>query len=92
MVERRGNLLTLADPRPLHAGLHEGSADLIGWESLVITPEMVGRKVAVLLSIECKATKGRVREAQQVWCEQVRLAGGAAGFARSVEEARAILL
>ena len=32
--------------RPLHAGLCEGSGDLIGWRTVEITPEMVGQRIA----------------------------------------------
>jgi hypothetical protein len=74
--------------RPLHAGLQEGSGDLIGWESRLITPAMVGQRLAVFASVEVKAPEGRARAAQLNWAEQVRAAGGIAGFARSEAEAR----
>lgn len=68
-------------------GLQKGSGDLIGWKSITVTPDMVGRKLAVFLSIETKASKGKVRPDQHNWAAQVRKAGGLAGIARSVEEA-----
>jgi hypothetical protein len=73
-------------------GLFKGSGDLIGWKSIVITPEMIGRRVAVFLSIENKAeTGGKISEDQNRWIRVVRHFGGIAGVARSVEEARKIV-
>lgn len=71
-------------------GLCPGSGDLIGWESVVITPDMVGQRVAIFLSIEGKSETGRPTKKQRNWVERVREAGGRAGIARSVAEARQI--
>ena len=69
-----------------------GACDLPGWTTVVITPEMVGSKLAVFTSIECKASKGgRVSPEQQNWCDQVQKAGGIAGIANSPEAALAII-
>lgn len=77
--------------RPIRFGLHPGSSDLIGWRSVVITPEMVGRTVAVMVSIEAKAPSGRVAPEQQHWLDTVAAAGGIAGIARSPEDAIAMV-
>jgi hypothetical protein len=77
--------------RPLHAGLCPGSADLVGWKTITITPEMVGQQVAVFTSIEVKAPRGRVSPEQLAWDATVRRAGGLSGIARSEDEARGIL-
>lgn len=69
-----------------------GACDLPGWTTVVITPEMVGRKVAVFTSIETKRTKGGKTSADQLnWCSQVKQAGGIAGIANSPEAAVAIV-
>jgi len=79
-------------PRPVRAGLQRGSADQIGWVSVEITPEMVGRRVAVFLSLELKdPDKGRATAEQRQWAEQVRAAGGAAGIVSTVVEAEAVI-
>lgn len=90
----RNNTGSLKDPsgRPVQFGLCKGSADLIGWKQLTITPDMVGQKVAVFASIEVKTPTGRVRPEQQQWLKAVQAAGGVAGIARSVEDAQRILL
>jgi len=73
-------------------GLCKGSADLIGWKQVTITPDMVGQKVAVFASIEVKTPTGRLTPEQQIWLDAVQAAGGVAGIARSVEDAQRILL
>ena len=85
----RNNTGTLRDQhgRPVSFGLARGSADLIGWRTVTITPEMVGQQVAVFTSIEVKTPTGRVKPEQQQWLDAVQAAGGIAGVARSVEDA-----
>ena len=85
----RNNTGTLLDRngRPVQFGLAKGSADLIGWTTRTITPDMVGQQVAVFTSIEVKSATGRLRPDQRQWMEAVQAAGGIAGVARSVEDA-----
>jgi hypothetical protein len=85
----RNNTGTLKDAngRPVQFGLCKGSADLIGWTTRTITPDMVGQQVAVFTSIEVKSATGRLRPEQRQWLEAVQSAGGIAGVARSVEDA-----
>ena len=90
----RNQVGQLPDPRtgrPVQFGLARGSADLIGWRSVVITPEMVGQRVAVFTSLEIKTPTGRLTPAQQAWLGAVHNAGGIAGVARSVRDANEIL-
>ena len=85
----RNNTGTLRDAngRPVTFGLAVGSADLIGWRTVTITPDMVGQRVAVFTNIEVKSATGRLRPEQRQWLEAVQAAGGIAGVARSVEDA-----
>jgi hypothetical protein len=89
----RNNTGTLKDSngRPVQFGLCKGSADLIGWRTVTVTPEMVGTQVAVFASIEVKTATGRLRPEQQQWLDAVQAAGGIAGVARSVEDAATLL-
>jgi hypothetical protein len=89
----RNNTGTLRDQngRPVSFGLARGSADLIGWRTVTITPDMVGQQVAVFTSIEVKTATGRIRPEQQQWLDAVQAAGGIAGVARSVEDAQRIM-
>lgn len=86
----RNQVGQLPDPRtgrPVQFGLTRGSADLIGWRTITITPEMVGTRVAVFTSLEVKTPTGRLTPAQHNWLGAVRQAGGIAGVVRSVGDA-----
>lgn len=83
--------VTLDRAHRIECGLFPGSGDLIGWQTIQITPDMVGRHVAVFTSIEVKTRRGRMREGQLTWLSNVAQAGGNAGIARSPEDARTIL-
>lgn len=72
-------------------GLCEGSSDLIGWQSVTITPEMVGRRVAVFVALECKSETGRVTPEQERFIAAVNLSGGIGAVVRSDTEARKAL-
>lgn len=72
-------------------GLCEGSSDLIGWQSIEITPEMVGRRVAVFVALECKSETGRATPEQERFVAAVNAAGGIGAIVRSADEARASL-
>lgn len=67
-----------------------GGSDLIGWTPVTVTPDMIGRQLAVFTAIEVKGPRSKVTEAQQRFIDAVRKAGGFAGIARSVEDFRAI--
>jgi hypothetical protein len=69
-----------------------GAADLAGWTTVKITPEMVGRDVAVYTSIECKNSKGgRATPEQLNWQNQVRNNGGIAGIVNNPDDALLII-
>ncbi|EBA6160053.1 hypothetical protein BIW22_20790 [Salmonella enterica] len=69
-----------------------GTADLNGWTSIEITPEMVGQKIAVFTSVETKRSAGgRTSSEQLKWCDQVTKAGGIAFVANSDEMAQDML-
>jgi hypothetical protein len=90
----RNQVGQLPDPRtgrPVQFGLARGSADLIGWRTITVTPEMVGQQLAVFTSIEVKTPTGRIRPEQHAWQRIVSAAGGIAGVARSVADAVAIV-
>jgi hypothetical protein len=90
----RNQVGSLPDPRTgrlVQFGLARGSADLIGWRTVVITPEMVGQRIAVFTSLEIKTPTGRLAPAQRHWLQAVDQAGGIAGVARSVGDALRII-
>lgn len=66
----------IREARPLHAGLVEGSGDLIGWT-----------EKGKFLSVEVKTESGRLSPEQRAFKDTVNAAGGLAIVARSTEEA-----
>ncbi len=82
--------------RPVKIGLGPGSGDFIGWTPVTITPDMVGKTLAVFSSVEVKpedwspTPKWKAGE-QARWAEVVRECGGIAGVAQSQRQAGAIL-
>jgi hypothetical protein len=83
--------VVVRNARPLHAGLCIGSPDIVGWEPLVITAEMVGRTVAVFTGFEVKSATGRPTPEQRNFLDRLSSAGGVAALVRSPDEARAAL-
>lgn len=78
--------------RKVRAGLEvPGSADLIGWKTIQVTPEMVGMKIAIFCGAEVKTLDGRVSKEQQIFIDNVNAAGGIAGAVRSPEEVHTLL-
>lgn len=93
-VSFRNNVGSYMDPktgRPIRYGLCVGSSDLIGWTPVTITPDMVGKTVAVFTACEVKAPGGRATPQQMNFIDQVIRAGGYAGVARSPAEAVALI-
>lgn len=78
VVKRADGSIIVVNPRPVKFGLQEGSGDLIGWDTITITADMVGKKVAVFQSIEIKTVNDRLSKAQRIWNKVVRKAGGIA--------------
>ena len=68
--------------RPLHSGLCKGSADLIGWIPVKITPEMVGSTVAVFAAVEAKTGRLKLTKEQHNFLDAVNSAGGVGIVAR----------
>jgi hypothetical protein len=79
----RGFFLTLDGARKVRAGLAvNGSSDLIGFTRVKITPDMVGKTVAVFTAVEVKTAKGAVSDDQRAFIATVIKNGGYSGVAR----------
>ena len=77
--------------RPLHAGLCEGSSDIIGIKTVVITPDMVGQTVGIFVAPEVKTKTGRVSKKQQIFIDNINKAGGIAGVVRNEEDVEELI-
>lgn len=83
-----GSLITLSHPRRVECGLINGASDLIGWTSITITADMLGKQVAVFTAAEVKPERGgRITDEQKQFISTVRKAGGISGIVRSSQDA-----
>lgn len=67
------------------------SSDLIGWTEVIITPEMVGKQIAVFTAIEVKKENWKPKhdareQGQMNFLTWVNLKGGIAAMVKSVDE------
>lgn len=73
-------------------GLGEkGGSDIIGCVPVVITPDMVGRTVAVFTAMEVKTKTGRATQPQLNFIAAIKKAGGIAGIVRSPDDAEKLI-
>ena len=75
-TDKRGNVIRY--------GLCNGSSDLISWTPVTVTPDMVGKKIAVFTAIEVKLNKNgkyKATDLQKAFISAVKSAGGFAGVA-----------
>lgn len=77
--------------RRIQYGLIKGSADLIGWKAVTVTPKMVGKKLAVFVGIEVKQPGKKPTPEQITFQNHLRADGAFCGVAASAEEAIAIV-
>ena len=79
------------DNRYIEFGLCVGSSDLIGFQSVTITADMVGQQVAIFTAIEVKTPTGKVSAEQKRFTDMVNNFGGIGAIVRSVDDAREAL-
>lgn len=82
--------VVIENARPFHAGF-EGQPDTGGWVSVIVTPDMVGQRIAIATQIEVKTETGAKRKKQIAFGEMARSMGVRFGFARSVADAERIM-
>lgn len=75
VVKRSSDVLVLGEPRPLKAA-PIGWPDLCGWETVEITPDMVGLRVAVFVAEEFKGRRDALRPEQLRFRDVLERMGG----------------
>lgn len=90
-ARREGDMVLLSNARHVTFGLCVGSSDHIGWTSVTIGPEHIGQRFARFVAIEAKDGSGRTTADQRNFITRVVEAGGRAGVARDVEDARRLI-
>lgn len=73
--------------RILHAGLCVGSSDIIGFKSVVVTPEMVGKTIAIFAGVEIKTASGKLSKEQIAFIDTLNRFGAIGAVARNEDEA-----
>lgn len=86
IIDSTREKITLVSYRKLDSGLCVGSSDLIGWTVVDITPEMVGRKIAVFTALELKTKNLQATKEQKNFIEQIKKSGGIAGIVRETTD------
>ncbi len=81
-----GTVIVMQKPYRIKYGLCDGSGDIIGIMPLTITPDMVGNKIGVFVSVETKTKKGRLQDNQKKFREMVNSLGGIGLVCRSVDD------
>lgn len=75
---------------PVMCGLCKGSSDLIGWREIIVTSDMVGKRMAVFTAFEIKSGKDRLKEEQKTFLNAVGKAGGIISVVRDEQDVHAI--
>ena len=78
--------LVIRNARPLHAGLINGSSDLIGWRSIPVSSLPPDAVIAQFVAVEVKTNTGESSPEQRHFVKMVQQAGGLAGVARSPDD------
>lgn len=88
----RDGKLVAGVARAVTFGLGPGTSDLVGPHSIVVTPAMVGRRIALFTAVEIKRPKKKgATQGQGNFINAIAELGGLSGVARSIEEARTIV-
>ena len=74
-VKHSPAMIILKNPRPFH-GAPNGWPDLCGWQTVEITSDMVGQKIAVFTGEEVKAGKDQMRKEQTGFRDIIERMGG----------------
>jgi hypothetical protein len=90
IIKHTGSDLVLRNPRPFH-GLPEGFSDLFGVVPVIITPAMVGQLVGMFGALEIKVPGKKPTPEQENFLAVMRGQGAITGWARTPEEAVAIV-
>lgn len=80
-------VVELVGARRVQYGLAKGSSDLIGWQTVRVTPDMVGMRLAVFAAVEVKSKSYKtLSKEQRTWLAAVKKAGGIAHLVRELDD------
>lgn len=85
------SLLYTKNGTPMKVGI-DGQGDLLGYLPVVITKEMVGKKIAVYVSVETKVGRRQGTKEQLAWLKSVNENGGAAVIVRPGDDVAGMVI
>ena len=85
-ISQANGQIVLRYPRRVRFGLVPGSSDLIGFRTVIITPDMIGQRIAQFVAIETKGPTGRATKDQKNFLRVVDESGGIAVLARNIAD------
>lgn len=85
-VSQANGQIVLRYPRRMRFGLVPGSSDLIGFRTVVVTTDMIGKPIAQFVAIETKGPAGRATKDQKNFLRVVDESGGIAVLARNIAD------
>lgn len=86
ILSNKDNMLLMKNPRKVQ-GAPEGTSDIIGVTSVMITTQMVGSRVGVFTAIEVKKPGQKPKPHQEHFLLKMHEMGAIAGVASSLEQA-----
>lgn len=86
-----GIFRSMDDPNRIVKVGTPGVSDSVAIVKVTVTPDMVGKSLAVIAAAEFKTAKGKQREAQIKWQEAFEKRGGKYRLIRSPEEMRSFI-
>ena len=72
---KKGEMVIIKNPFPLHC-MPEGWPDITGWETVEITPDMIGQKIAVFSVVEVKTGRLKLSDEQNKFKDLIQRMGG----------------
>ena len=84
-VKMKDGSLLIRDPRPFY-GMTEGFPDLVGWQTIEITQEMVGKKIARVIFPEVKTKTGKALDGQVRFKNKADKDNVVCGLVRSIDD------
>jgi hypothetical protein len=83
LIQDKSDTIKLKNPRRIAFGLGVGSSDLIGWKTIKVTPDMLGKEIAVFWAVEEKSPGDKITQDQINFLATVESMGGKSSIAKS---------
>lgn len=77
--------IVIRQARPFH-GAPKGTPDLVGFTTLTINEDLIGKRVAVFTSFEVKTESVRETKEQRAFIEMIKMSGGIASIVRHLND------